>query len=279
MNQPAAPKAQGLGAELRNLRKARNLSMANVAGQLGWSETKVSRLETGQRPLSSEEVAALLAILSVTGEERDRLINMARTPSEPAWLETVRRGLPSESIVLATYEATAQRITSWAPLLVPGLLQTMDYTSAYMRADNIPDDEIGARLVARQRRQEILDRASYTAYLDEMALRRRVGGPRVLVQQLRHLVDVAAEGRATLRIVPSNVDAHPGLIGAFLTLESDVSPTMVHVELVRSGVFLSDAADTDPYVQTVKRLSAISLNPGESVTHIRQTIKEMEGDT
>lgn len=276
---PPGAKAAGLGAKLREVRKDRGMSLVEVARVLGWSESKVSRAETGQRKLSSEGVAALLAIYEVTGEDRERLLAMARTPDEPGWLETVRRGLPSDSIALATYEASAERITSWAPLLIPGLLQTMDYTSAYMRADNIPDDELGTRLMARQRRQQALETVGYTAYLDESVLRRPVGGSRVLLNQLRHLVDVAADGRAVLRVVPVEVDAHPGLIGPFLMLESAVSPRMVHVELSRSGVFLSDLEDTDPYVQTLDRLSEISLNPGESVTHIRQVIKEMEGDT
>lgn len=277
--QKPGAKAQGLGAELRATRKAGGKSMKQVAELLDWSEAKVSRAETGQRNISSEEVAALLAIYEVTGPDRDRLMAMARTPDEPGWLETVRRGLPSDSVALATYEADATRVTSWAPLLVPGLLQTMDYTRAYMLADNIPDDEIGARLMARQRRQQILDRVDYTAYIDETVLHRRVGGRRILAQQLRHLCDMAEDGRATLRLVPIEVEAHPGLIGPFVMLESESSPTVVHVEMARSGVFLSDVAATDPYVQTLARLSALSLHPGESVTRVRQVIRVTEGDT
>lgn len=272
-------KAQGLGAELRATRKAGGKSMKQVAELLDWSEAKVSRAETGRRNISSEEVAALLAIYEVTGPDRDRLMAMARTPDEPGWLETVRRGLPSESIALATYEAHAQRVTDWSPLLVPGLLQTMDYTRAYMLADHIPEPEIGARLMARQRRQQILDRVTYVAYLDETVLHRRVGSRRIVVQQLRHICDMTEDGRVTLRLVPVDVDAHPGLIGGFMMLESESSPPVVHIEMARSGVFLSDAAATDHYVQTVTRLSELSLNPGESVMRVRQTIRVMEGDT
>jgi len=276
MSQPT-PKAQGLGAQLRAIRRARGMSMKDIANRLGWSESKVSRLETGQRPLSSEEVAALLAILNVTGPDRERLMAMARTPDEPAWLETMRHGLPSESIALATYEAEAVRVTDWAPLLIPGLLQTMEYTRAFMLADRIPEADIGARLMARQHRQQILERVTYTAYLDEAVLRRSVGSPRILRNQLRHLLDQAERDTVTIRVVPVTSDAHPGLISPFLMLEFDTAPAIVHVELLRSAVFLGDKAETEPYMQALAQISSYSLDEKESLRLIEAVAREVDG--
>jgi transcriptional regulator with XRE-family HTH domain len=275
MNQPA-PKAQGLGAMVRAIRKDRGLSLAQVADRLGWSESKVSRLETGKRPLSSEEVSALLAILDVTGPEHAQLMAMARTPDEPAWLETVRRGLPSESVTLASYEAEAERVTDWALGMVPGLLQTMDYTRAYMLADGIPEGEIGARLMARQHRQEILTRVQYTAYIDETVLRRPIGSPLILRNQLRHLLDMSERDTVSIRVVPVRSDAHAGLLGPFLMLEFAATTPIVHVELARSGAFLGDQAETDPYLRTVCRLSSISLDARQSQDLIDQAAREVD---
>jgi hypothetical protein len=234
----------------------------------------VSRLETGQRPLSSEEVSSFLAILDVTGESRDRLMAMARTPDEPAWLETVRSALPDESVTLSTYEAEAIRLTDWSPLLIPGLLQTMEYGRAFMLADQLAETDIGTRLMARQHRQQLLDRVPYTAYIDETVLHRRVGDERVRRGQLRHLLDMAERDNVTIRLISVNSDAHSGLISPFLMIEFELTPPIVHVELSRSGVFLSDESETKPYTDTLARLSSISMDEADSVRAIEAILGE-----
>ena len=276
---PAGPKARGLGAELRVIRKRLGSSMLKVAEQLGWSESTVSRLENGQRNIDPEEVSALLAIYGVTGRERDRLMALARTPDEPSWLDNDMPGMPVMSVKLAKYEAEATRVTDWAALLVPGLLQTMEYTRAFMIGEQIPESAIGARLMARQRRQEkILKQAEYTAYIDEHVLRRRIGGPRVHLRQLRHLAEVASEDSVTLRITPGTSDRHPGMAGPFLLLEYATATPIAHVELRRSGVFLTGREDTDPYVAAVDQLASISLDERESLQLLGEIAGEIEGE-
>jgi transcriptional regulator with XRE-family HTH domain len=265
---PPGPKAAGLGAELRAIRKRLGLSMAEVATRLEWSESTVSRLETGHRNINSEEVSALLAVYGVTGAERDRLMAIARTPDESSWIDTDLPGLPAESVKLATYERDAVAITDWSPLLIPGLLQTMEFSRAYMLSDGIPEAEVGARLMARQRRQEILDRVAYTAFVDETVLTRQIGGPKIFARQLRHLVEVAEEGVVTVRVTPGNSDGHAGLISPFMLLEFELSAPIVHVELARSGVFLTGQNDTAIYPATVNRLDALSLDAEESLQRL-----------
>lgn len=274
---PAGAKAAALGAKLRAIRKTRRMSMAEVAARLGWSESTVSRLETGNRNLAAEDVATLLAIYGINGPERDTLIAMAKTIDEPGWWETEFRGLPSSSVTLAKYESEATAITNWAPLLVPGLLHTMEYGRAYMLADGVPEDEAGSRLMVRKRRQDILDRIRYTAFLDETVLSRPIGGRRTLAAQLRHLHQ--AGERVSVRVVPVKVDAHPGLIGPFTLLEFDDTPPVVHVELRRSAVFLNGHADTYAYAETLNWLSSNSLDAQESRSRIADAIKELEGES
>lgn len=248
--------------------------MLELSKELGWSESKVSRLETGQRPLSAEEIAAFLAVLRVTGEQRDRLMAMARTPDEPAWLDTIRSGLTGDSVTLATYEADAAAVTDWSPLLIPGLLQTMDYGRAYMLADRIPETDIGARLMARQHRQKILDRVDYTAIIDESVLRRRVGDDRVRRNQLRHLLDMADHQHVSIRLISVNSDAHSGLVSPFMMLEFADAPPIVHIELSRSGVFMIDPSETDHYVDVRAQLLSASLEEADSYRAIEQILGE-----
>lgn len=276
MSQPR--KAQGLGAHLRAIRKARNVTGRATAKRLGWSESKLSRLETGEQQLSPEDVSAFLAILDVTGDERDRLMAMARTPDEPAWLEPIRDGLPDESVMLSTYEAEAVRLTNWSLSLVPGMLQTMDYSYQFMLADGIPEAEVGTRLLARQHRQKLLERTEveYVAFIDETVFSRRVGDELVRRNQWRHLLDMAERPNVSIRLIPVNSDAHSGLISPFLMIEFAQALPVVHVELARSGVFLSETAETKPYTDTVARLSSISMDQADSLRAIEGLLREKE---
>lgn len=277
----AGAKAAALGAKLRAIRKAKRLSMAQVAERLGigWSESTVSRLETGHRNLAAEDVATLLAIYEVTGSERDQLIAMAKTIDEPGWWETNLRGLPTNFVTLAKYESDARKIADWAPLLIPGLCQTMDYTRAFMLADGVSEDEIGSRLMGRQRRQDVLARVEYTAFIAEPVLRQQVGGPMTLAKQLRHLLHVAEQPTCSIRLLPAKVDAHSGLIGPFLMMEFEDTSPVVLVELRRSAVFLNGNADTYPYAETLDQLSSLSLDAQESKRRIADAVAELESES
>lgn len=266
---PPGPKAAGLGAELQAIRKRVGMSMAAVAEQLGWSESTISRLENGRRNTDAEEVSALLVVYGVVAAERDRLMALARTPDEPSWHDPGLPGLPANSVKLATYERDAIRITDWSPLLVPGLLQTMDYTRAYMLSDGIAEADVGSRLMARQRRQEILNRVEYAAYIEEPVLSREIGGPRVLRRQIERLIEAAESELAAIRIVPGKSDGHAGLVGPFMLLELEQAPPIVHVELARSAVFLTGRDDTAVYPLTVRRLDALSLDKEQSLQRLR----------
>jgi transcriptional regulator with XRE-family HTH domain len=278
---PPGPKAAALGAELRAIRTRLGRSMLDVAGQLGWSESMLSRLENGKRNIDVEEVSALLAIYGITGQERDKLMTMARTPDESSWLDRGLPGLPAETVNLATYEAAPDlaRITDWALALVPGLLQTMEYTRAFMLADGIPESEVGSRLMARQRRQEILNRIQYTAYLDESVLKRPIGGPKVLRGQVQRLIEMAQDESVKIRITPNKTDGHGGHAGSFVLLEFEHAKPVAHVELTRSGVFLTGEHDPEVYVRIVARLDSLSLGREQSLRLLRTAAGAIGSET
>lgn len=277
MSQPGK-KAQGLGAYLREIRKKRvKRSMLSIADQLGWSESKISRMETGQQPITSEEAASLLAILGVVGDEHAKLMAMARTPEDPAWLDNIRDGLPEESITLATYEAEAIKLTNWSPLIVPGLAQTLEYSRAFMLADGISEAEVGKRLHARASRQEqVLNRgAEYCAYIDETVLRfNRIGDDLIRRNQLQHLLDLSERDNVTIRLISVNSDGHSGLIGPFMVIEFELTPPVVHIELSRSGVFLSNETETAPYTDMLNRFPSISMDEADSLRAIKAMLRE-----
>ncbi|WP_410650036.1 helix-turn-helix domain-containing protein [Amycolatopsis sp. cmx-4-54] len=85
------PQARALADGLRAARKAARLAATEVADKLAWSQSTISRIETGLRAASAEEVSALLAVYQVTGEWREALLSLSRD-SGPWWFR--RRVLP-----------------------------------------------------------------------------------------------------------------------------------------------------------------------------------------
>jgi hypothetical protein len=208
--------------------------------------------------------SALLAAYGVKGVERDRLIGMSKNLDEPGWWAVGLPGLPSESATLASYESEASRLLSWE-LLVPGLLQTMEYTRAFMLGDGIAADQVEMRLMARLRRQQVLKRAGleFFGVIGEAALRSGVGGPDVMYAQLKHIREVSKERSVSVRVVPSDSPAHPGMVGGFMLLEFPTARPVVHVELARTAVFLDEAPMTGPYQDAFERLDAVALSARE----------------
>jgi transcriptional regulator with XRE-family HTH domain len=269
---------RSLGAALRTFREAVHprLTVDRAAQAMGWSKSTLSKLENGQRGITSEEVAALCTIYGVTDRRRDDLIEQATARGERASWEASLPGVPHESLTLASYEAEAVRITDWQPLLVPGLLQTMDYTRAFMRTDGIPDDQIEVRVMARLRRQQILrGKVEYVAVIGEPALRVPVGGFRVMSEQLREIALAAQRPNVRVHVVRSEA-VHSGLLGQWLLLEFSSGGPIAHVEMLRSAVYL-ERDDAEDYARATTRLLAVSMGETESLRLIGEIADAMEG--
>jgi hypothetical protein len=228
-----------------------------------WQNTTASLRSSGVTA-TARPSSALLAAYGVKGVERDRLIGMSKNLDEPGWWAVGLPGLPSESATLASYESEASRLLSWE-LLVPGLLQTMEYTRAFMLGDGIAADQVEMRLMARLRRQQVLKRAGleFFGVIGEAALRSGVGGPDVMYAQLKHIREGSEERGVSVRVVPSDSPAHPGMVGGFMLLEFPTARPVVHVELARTAVFLDEAPMTGPYQDAFERLDAVALSARE----------------
>ncbi|GAB3471833.1 helix-turn-helix domain-containing protein [Actinophytocola sediminis] len=268
-------KTKGLGAQLRALRKQAGVNIETAAAALGKSKQIVSRLETGHRSISPDEVAGLLALYRVVGPRREQLLAQARTLDDPGWWELPMPGMTRDSATLADYEEAAVRITSWAPLLPPGLLQTEDYARAYMREDGIPADQIEGRITGRLRRQARLRRADveYLALIGEPALH---GTGAVYREQLDALAEAAGRPNIAIRVVPGDAIPLHARLGGWLVAEPATGTTVVHVEMLRGGVFLDEDALTGPYLQTVIRLDSLARDESDSLRTIVQQRDRME---
>ncbi|MFJ3446533.1 helix-turn-helix domain-containing protein [Streptomyces sp. NPDC086081] len=267
-----------LGAELRQLRLASGLTSTEAAERLMVSQPKISHLENGRRTISPRDVRDLCGIYGVTDPQViDSLLQMAREAGQQGWWHTygdpqsVYIALETDATSLHTYESAA----------IPALLQTPAYSSAVI-GKTIPEltaKETGTRLKVRLRRQHrIYDPARplrLWVVLDESALRRVVGGPDVMREQLEHLNALSAEPHITVQVLPYTAGAHPGLSGQFSILRfvDSSAATVVYLERFTSDLYLEKPSDVQHYSVLHDHLQAQALSPDSSRDFITDVTK------
>jgi hypothetical protein len=270
--QPPRPRDRIIGARLRAIRRERtDLSLEGAAKVLGWGLATMSRIENGQRHISTEEVAMVLIAYQIPSAEREKVIAEARAENASGWWDRPLPGVPAEMGTLASYAADANSLTDWAVSLVPGLLQIEDYAMALIRSEDVPQDVAELRWLARRRRQKILGTVDYTAYIGEAALRTPFGGPESHRKQISHLLDARERG-IPIRVVPQYLPF--GLVNhSWLYMTFPHASPVVNVEVTEGGVYLHDD-QAEPYVKALAKLDHIALPACDTQTMLQIILKE-----
>ncbi|WP_406692610.1 helix-turn-helix transcriptional regulator [Saccharopolyspora sp. ID03-671] len=241
-----------LGAELRTLRERAKMSTRTVATRLGTSPAWVSRTETGVRYPTPEEVAALCDLYGATGEMRDLLT--AKAESNDGTTINLPSGdkYTDQLANIMLLETEARRVTEFEIALVPGLLQTAEYARQIFCTVDRPQVEVERRVSTRIGRQALLSRPKgpeLRFLLDEFVLRRNIGGPEVMREQLRKIASEAVRKNVHVRVIPASAGAHAGLDGTFALYEFAALETYVYMENREGGRFLTDFEIARQYVE------------------------------
>jgi transcriptional regulator with XRE-family HTH domain len=260
-------KSIALGAELRKARQAvKGLTLRALAEQLGISHPTVGRWERGERVPAPEDISAYLTQVGAPTEVRDALIEMSRDADSAHWLSI---GIPDQGRqlrALLDLEASATRVTTVSPLLVPGMLQTGAYARAIMVEGGVPADEIETRVAVRSGRREAITRSreplKLRAFIGEGVLEQSIGGPDVMRDQLQALIEHGERPNIELHVIPAATSWHAGLEGPFSLYEFADRETVVHVENRVSGLFLPD--DGRAYESSLPRVQEIAMSPAET---------------
>jgi transcriptional regulator with XRE-family HTH domain len=275
-------RARRLALELLRRREAAGFTREEAARQLEWSTSTIFRIETGRSRPQPGNVRVLLELYGVSGSERDGLIRLAREARQPGWWHSFRDVLPNPYEVFIGLEAGAASIRNFEPVVVPGLLQTEEYARQMSRGGprELDREDIERRVQVRMERQRILtreDRPRLWAVIDEAVIRRVVGGPEVMREQLRHLIECAEQGKTTLQVVPFSAGAHAGTTGPFIILDfpEPTDPSVVYVETLAGDLYLEERADVDRYTLAFDRLLAAALHPDDSVRLVQQAAEAM----
>jgi hypothetical protein len=251
-----------LGAQMRRLRQAREISPEAAGYAIRASESKISRMELGRVSCRERDIADLLTLYGVDDEkERAALLRLAREASTPGWWHRYSDVVPSWFESYVGLEEAASRIRTYETQFVPGLLQTESYARAIMLRGNpaASAQEIEQKVALRMARQGILRRPGppqYWAVVHEETLRRPLGAGKVMRGQIEHLMDVTQLPNVKVCVVPSHSGIVIGEGGPFtiLRFSEPELPDVVYLEHLTSAIYLDKRSDLDRYLAVMDQL-------------------------
>ena len=271
-----------LGAELRRLREANSLKLEEVADQLGLAPSTLSRIETGKAPTKTAYLTSMLAMYGVDDPAvRKVLIDMAREGHRKGWWSIYDDVLPSGFDIYVGLEAEASGLRSYETNVVHGLVQTTDYALAVLRELRPRDseDQLSRGVDLRMQRQRLLDSdpaLDLWLILDEAAIRRNIGGSRVMRPQLEQLIQASRQANVTLQVLGFEAGAHAGLVGPFSILEFPErgDSEVAFAESVGGMIYLEKDREVRACAEAFDRMRAAALSPAASVELIQQVREE-----
>lgn len=275
-----------LAARMKELREATGLTLAEVAEQLEVNASSLSRIENGERGISPVLARALLDCYGVEDTaRRDDVLDLMRADKEqqkPWWRKysTVLTATRYDGYL--ALEAGAAAISSYQPMLVPGLLQTEEYARAVitqMRMDLGPrqvEDLVKVRMERQRSRIGGDHPAKLWAILDEAVLRRAIGSPATMREQLGKLIETGEQPHITVQLLPFSLGAHPGLYGPYVILSfPGHTPDLVWLENPKNSVYLESPTDVENYREIFDQLRACGLSPAQTRTRMTQILEEL----
>ncbi|MDF5758782.1 helix-turn-helix transcriptional regulator [Spongiactinospora sp. TRM90649] len=272
-----------LSNALKQFREAANMDSKEAAKRLGWQPSKVTRIERDEwRRPTVNDVMDLLDIYEVTDEATcNAMITLARESRRRGWWEEEYKDILGGALVGLEWEAND--IEAFELALIPGLLQTADYATAVFKGGRVSEPAPIQRMVeARLARQRILTRENppmFWAVIDEAALRKHVGGPAVMREQLHHLCRMAERPNIGIQVLLDTVGAHTAMTCGFTILdyEAPEDPTIIYVEAGAAGdLFLEKPEAVAAYRDSYGYLRASALSVEASAAYIEGLAKQLK---
>jgi len=252
------------GTELARLRVAANMSQPELGQKINYSGGHVSMVEIAKR-LPSQDFTERCDETLNTGGLLGRLWPFVNRNVFPTWFHSY-----------VELEAEATKIQTFECQNVPGLLQTEGYARALLEA--CWTYQLEERVAARLSRQVILTGSSAPlmwVLIDEAVIRRPIGGPDTMREQLKHLADMATARRIVLQVIPYSVGAHACTDGAMALLSFNKGPDTVYTERPGSGQLIDHADEVARCQLRYDLTRAAALSPDASVRLIAEAMEEM----
>jgi transcriptional regulator with XRE-family HTH domain len=269
-----------LSRRLTAIRKARGHTANQICDMLDWGRGKVGRMEANQwrRPEMSD-IRDLLRLYDVSPEDQEEILDLASRARVKPWWRDYGDVFENE---FPGFENDAIRIRVFLPLVLPGLLQTPDYTEAYIRAGVRPPAWRNKALETRLRRQQILDRADGTApmliaLITEASLHYRWGSPLDRREQIEHLITMSRRPNVELHIQRFADGPSTGLVSPVNILDfADGEPTMVYVETDYTMEEVTSGDRVKAYTRSFTQAVSAALEPADTTAYLNEIADQLE---
>ncbi len=253
------------GAQMRRLREQNGMTLAQLSGIVNHSTSSLHRIETAESAIPKDLPGQLDAAFNTDGWF-GTLYALARVEAHP---DRYRRRMELET--------RARRIDEYAGHYVPGILQTESYARAVLASGNSAN-KVPDLLTARMARQVIRfgDHPPFmTVVLDEAVIRRAIGGPDVMREQLESLLPLVDSESSTVQVLPFGAGEHPLLGGTLTLLTLDDGMAVAYEESISSGTLYEDAESVETRRRKYDRVRANALSATDSAAAIRAAMEDL----
>ncbi|MGW4467578.1 helix-turn-helix domain-containing protein [Micromonospora sp. NPDC004704] len=258
-----SPVLELFAEELKIFRTAAGMTQTELAEEISYSGALVGKIESCDRRPSAD-----------FARRCDKVFNTGGI------LTRIQRKLGRDSLVAwfrewAELEQEAEALRGYEPLFVPGLLQTEAYARTVLSGSGLLRAEaLEQQVTARLERQELLTRDHsplLTLVMDASVLRRPVGSPEVMREQLRHLTKLGSSlPRLRIHVVPETAGAYAGLNGPFVMATPPTGEDIVYIEGQLNGQTYDRAEDVKRTVQVWESIRGEALPHQQSLELISE---------
>ncbi|MEU6993322.1 helix-turn-helix transcriptional regulator [Streptomyces sp. NPDC046465] len=258
------------GAELRFKREEAGLTLEGLAEGSFRGVSFLSQIERGERRMPCDLAQHVDEKLATDGFFQRRCEDARKA----------RQGGHAEYFAdVAEMERFAETIEEWAPMLVPGLLQTRAYAENVVRI-SLPwlrPDIVEKQVTARMERAELweLDTPpAYWAILHESMIREPPLPPGQMADQLERILTVVQSAQGVLQILPKTAAAHPFMMGMTKVMTFPDAPPVVYTEGLHSGQLIDYPRLVKDYRKSYDLLRAAALPPEASLAMIEDAAED-----
>lgn len=283
-----------LGTQLRHYRKVRGITVDEVAGEFDVTASTIYRMELGRVKVKARDIDLFAKLYGFDDDQElvKELSSLARDGSKRGWWAKYAETIAPPYATYIGLEEDAIKLSIYDGLIINGLLQTIDYARASFDFIDVDSKEhMEKRIELRMERQERISKRELQIWnvIDEAAIRRVVGGAKVMREQLGKLLELAELPNVRIQVLPFAGGAYPGMLGSFTHMEfgdgedpeepdPEPDPTYRHPDVVYIEGHTGDVYEeenTDRFKAVFENLRVAALSPTMSLELIRNEIDRL----
>ncbi|THV42105.1 helix-turn-helix domain-containing protein [Glycomyces buryatensis] len=276
------------GRILRELRERSGAEAQDAADALEVTTSTIYRMELGRVGIKPRDVQALTEVYGVSDPAQiEELVRLARDGRKRGWWARYSDTISPPYATYIGLEQDASNLYLYDGLIINGLLQTREYAQATFdfvleQGRRYMDDRISLRM---ERQQRLRDDLKIWNIIDEAAIRRVLGGPKVMIDQLQNLLELASLPNVHLQVLPFEGGAYPGMLSSFTILgfgeaNGEIDPGYRHPDVVyiegHNGDVYEEGEDVQPFHEIFGNLRSAALNPGRSLEFIEAQAERLK---